>query len=154
MFSRAVILVILKSHLLMIFICLFSFFFVWSACPMVWVSVYITVLFGYLLSVVLLRICDYYICMKCLCKIWKYKWMHCSKAAHRFSASLKNSNLYLSILRNSVEIKWRLLCVSIYVTGWVVQQHTLILTAFSTTFLHVLYKTQGISSNHWDKDRV
>lgn len=106
-------------------------FFVWSACPMVWVSVYITVLFGYLLSVVLLRICDYYICMKCLCKIWKYKWMHCSKAAHRFSASLKNSNLYLSILRNSVEIKWRLLCVSIYVTGWVVQQHTLILTACS-----------------------
>lgn len=58
-----------------------------GVCVCVWV--YMTLLFGYLLNVVLLRICDYYICMKCLCTIWKYKWMHCSKAALHFSRFLK-----------------------------------------------------------------
>lgn len=83
----------------------------WFACPKVWVWVYITVQFGYLLNVVLLRICDYYICMKCLCTIWKYKWMHCYKAVLYFSASLKNIKLYWFRYRNSVKIKWSLLFV-------------------------------------------
>lgn len=162
-FSRAVILVILKSHLLMIFICFFSDILWYSHW---WIS----------------KVLDWFVLDWCVhCSGLHAQWCECefillcyldiywvlyfwgfviTTFVWSVYVQFRNTNecialrvciISLPLQRISIctvpftEIQWKLskdstICVSTCVTGWTV------LAKQSTAWS----KTQGLSSNHWD----